>query len=579
MAKNHFMTGVLGWWKRKSIREQIFLSMLFIIVLSTGILGTVAYRTAKDTIEDNYKSAYESTLKNSSRVIDMNMDGIIEECRGFLRRAEFMEALKSTKRDGKYTFSDEIQGTLKKTARTLTDYQMWVNSITFMDLNGHLYQLNNINKGTFNFYRYYSEKSYEEENWCKETEAAKGKELFWGKNVLHAMDDQGVCMTKYLIDPYTGSSVGYLVVTISKNLLARSLVVSGNGSQSVNYMIIDEENHGDAIYFTGEDEAYSDVLNCYFGREEKKQYLFSKVKNDTTGWSVVSAIAENELGREIKAILYTVVIWAAIIGIFSVAVSAVISSGITRPLKNLEEIIARVGKGERHITEEFDYSEVGQLGQKFKNMVNTNLELSEHLMAVKLNEREAELLLLQSQINPHFLYNTLDSLYFVAIMHEDDQLADMVMALSDNFKLALNRGSKFISIADSIKWVEGYIKLQNIRYNNRFTLYVDISRDILQRRILTFILQPFIENSMYHGLEPKIGKGKISVLGWQEGTKIKLVVEDDGVGMEDLSVLNKGYGIKNVKERIRLNYGEKYGVEVESERGKGTKVTITLPAD
>ena len=273
------------------------------------------------------------------------------------------------------------------------------------------------------------------------------------------------------------------------------------------------------------------------------------------------------------------IIWAAISGIFSVAVSAVISSGITRPLKNLEEIIARVGKGERHITEEFDYSEVGQLGQKFKNMVNTNLELSEHLMAVKLNEREAELLLLQSQINPHFLYNTLDSLYFVAIMHEDDQLADMVMALSDNFKLALNRGSKFISIADSIKWVEGYIKLQNIRYNNRFTLYVDISRDILQRRILTFILQPFIENSMYHGLEPKIGKGKISVLGWQEGTKIKLVVEDDGVGMEDLSVLNKGYGIKNVKERIRLNYGEKYGVEVESERGKGTKVTITLPAD
>ena len=196
--------------------------------------------------------------------------------------------------------------------------------------------------------------------------------------------------------------------------------------------------------------------------------------------------------------------------------------------------------------------------------------------AVKLNEREAELLLLQSQINPHFLYNTLDSLYFVAIMHGDDQMAEMVEALSDNFKLALNNGSKYIKVADSVKWMQGYMKLQNMRYNNRFELFVDIRREILQRETITFIFQPFIENAMYHGLEPKIGKGKISLRGWQEQNMI-FTIEDDGVGIDDMSRLENGYGVRNVIERIKLNYGEKYGVTFESSPGNGTKVTIVVP--
>ena len=181
-------------------------------------------------------------------------------------------------------------------------------------------------------------------------------------------------------------------------------------------------------------------------------------------------------------------------------------------------------------------------------MVNTNLELSEHLMAVKLNEREAELLLLQSQINPHFLYNTLDSLYFVAIMHGDDRWQN-VEALSDNFKLALNNGSKYIKVADSVKWMQGYMKLQNMRYNNRFELFVDIRREILQRETITFIFQPFIENAMYHGLEPKIGKEDF-LRGWQEQNNYDFTIEDDGVGIDDMSRLENGYGVRNVIERI-----------------------------
>ena len=378
-----------------------------------------------------------------------------------------------------------------------------------------------------------------------------------------------------MINPSDGQGMGYMVVGLSQKLLGKSFVMGNESFDSSNFMVVDEDNQ--LVYFVGNEERENAIMQSYSNPGENHLYLFSSVTNSTTGWHIVNVVEKNEISEESKNIRLTSFLVAGCVLVVGFLMARIISRTISHPLKQLENTIAQVGEGERHITEEFDYSEVGRIGRKFKEMVNTNLELSEHLMAVKLNEREAELLLLQSQINPHFLYNTLDSLYFVAIMHGDDQMAEMVEALSDNFKLALNNGSKYIKVADSVKWMQGYMKLQNMRYNNRFELFVDISREILQRETITFIFQPFIENAMYHGLEPKIGKGKISLRGWQEQNNMIFTIEDDGVGIDDMSRLENGYGVRNVIERIKLNYGEKYGVTFESSPGNGTKVTIVVP--
>ena len=379
------------------------------------------------------------------------------------------------------------------------------------------------------------------------------------------------------INPSTREPMGFMFIGLSKKLLGRSFVMGNEGFTSSNFMVIDESQDNQIVYFEGNKSQAGEIMEAFSQPEVNHSYLFSSVKNATTGWSIVNVVEKNELSVESKRMRLVSFGLGALVLLGGFMLARIISKTITRPLKQLENTIAQVGEGKRHITEEFDYSEVGRIGQKFKEMVNTNLELSEHLMAVKLNEREAELLLLQSQINPHFLYNTLDSLYFVAIMHGDDQMAEMVEALSDNFKLALNNGSKYITVANSVKWMQGYMKLQNMRYNNRFELFVDIRREILQRETITFIFQPFIENAMYHGLEPKIGKGKISLRGWQERNNMIFTIEDDGVGIEDMSRLENGYGVRNVIERIKLNYGEQYGVTFESTPGKGTKVTIVVP--
>ena len=575
MEKKKQASGIQKAWRQLSIQNQIFLSMFLITLLGVGVLMNIVYKASVDAIEQNYRASYQSTLKNSSRVLDMNLKNIVDVGRSFLNDKSFQQILENGNKYGGSKFSSGDRTKLRKVANEMASQQVWVNYIVFTDLYGHVYQLNNINQGTYDFYMYYADKDILKEDWVKAANEAKGREVFFKDSILAVGSKAGFCYAKYMINPSDGEGMGYMVVGLSQKLLGKSFVMGNESFNSSNFMVLDEE--GKLIYFVGNEERETAIMEAFSNPEKNSLYLFSSVTNYTTGWSIVNVVEKNELSEESKGIRLISFLVAGCVLIVGFIMARIISRTISQPLKQLENTIAQVGEGERHITEEFDYSEVGRIGQKFKEMVNTNLELSEHLMAVKLNEREAELLLLQSQINPHFLYNTLDSLYFVAIMHGDDQMAEMVEALSDNFKLALNNGNKYIKVADSVKWMQGYMKLQNMRYNNRFELFVDISREILQRETITFIFQPFIENAMYHGLEPKIGKGKISLRGWQEQNNMIFTIEDDGVGIDDMSRLENGYGVRTVIERIKLNYGEKYGVTFESSPGKGTKVTIVVP--
>lgn len=568
-------SGIQKAWRQLSIQNQIFLSMFLITLLGVGVLMNIVYKASVDAIEQNYRASYQSTLKNSSRVLDMNLKNIVDVGRSFLNDKSFQQILENGNKYGGSKFSSGDRTKLRKVANEMASQQVWVNYIVFTDLYGHVYQLNNINQGTYDFYMYYADKDILKEDWVKAANEAKGREVFFKDSILAVGSKAGFCYAKYMINPSDGEGMGYMVVGLSQKLLGKSFVMGNEGFNSSNFMVLDED--GELIYFVGNEERKTAIMEAFSNPEKNSLYLFSSVTNYTTGWSIVNVVEKNELSEESKGIRLISFLVAGCVLVVGFIMARIISRTISQPLKQLENTIAQVGEGERHITEEFDYSEVGRISQKFKEMVNTNLELSEHLMAVKLNEREAELLLLQSQINPHFLYNTLDSLYFVAIMHGDDQMAEMVEALSDNFKLALNNGNKYIKVADSVKWMQGYMKLQNMRYNNRFELFVDISREILQRETITFIFQPFIENAMYHGLEPKIGKGKISLRGWQEQNDMIFTIKDDGVGIDDMSRLENGYGVRNVIERIKLNYGEKYGVTFESSPGKGTKVTIVVP--
>ncbi len=533
----------------------MILMTLSLILIFT--LGNLAYRLSERAIEQNYVSSYKSALQNSSRVLDMNLDSIVDTVRGFLNKEELQDVLKNAGSYPAGSFLPEDRKALEGVARTLAWQQALINDVVFMDLHGHHYMLSNT-RGSYEFDQYYDEHDFLLEPWSGKARQANGKEVFFGQNVLGVdLGRQVLSMAKYLIDPSTGEGMGYTVVTLSQSLVRRSYVGQEDSYASSGFLVMDEEEN--VIYYSGKKEDTASLLESYRSSREKEgagggdakkdgglaallsfaggasgDYVFAHVRNNTTGWTLLHKVDRSELSKDSSFVRTAV--W---LGGFAALVLLVV----------------------------------------FVRLLLSNQQLAEHLIATRLNEREAELLLLQSQINPHFLYNTLDSVYFLAIVHGDEQIADLVMSLSDHFKLTLNRGQKYISIRDSLQWIRGYMKIQNVRYHDRFELIEEVDESLLDHEILTFLLQPFVENAMYHGLEAKIGRGAIKIVIKKEAEELLLQIIDDGAGMEDLSAWEKGYAVRNVRERIRMNYGEAYTVTAESRPGAGTTVTIRLPAE
>ena len=238
-----------------------------------------------------------------------------------------------------------------------------------------------------------------------------------------------------------------------------------------------------------------------------------------------------------------------------------------------------MGRGKRSFYHSYGNDEVGVIGTEFQNMVMKELKLKEQISKEELLRKDSQLQLLQSQINPHFLYNTLDTLYWMALEEGAEQVADLTQALSEIFKISLSEGVEFISVGDEIRFIEDYLHIQNVRFENKFLVKILVDEEIMDMHIIKQILQPFVENAIYHGLEPKIGKGCITITGKTQEDHLIFTVEDDGVGLPDGVDVMQGYAVSNVYQRIRLHYGEKADIQFESGPGEGTTVKLILPVE
>ena len=588
MEKKKEPSGIQKAWRQLSIQNQIFLSMFLITLLGVGVLMNIVYKTSIDAIEQNYRASYQSTLKNSSRVMDMNLKNIVDVGRSFLNDEALQQILEKGNEYGgsKFTSTDRVK--LRVIANEMASQQVWVNYIVFTDLYGHVYQLNNVNQGTYDFYNYYSDKDILEESWVKQAKAAQGKEIFFRDSILKAGTKKGFSYAKYMINPSDGQGMGYMVVGLSQKLLGKSFVMGNESFDSSNFMVVDEDDQ--LVYFVGNEEGENAIMQSYSNPGENHLYLFSSVTNSTTGWHIVNVVEKNEISEESKNIRLTSFLVAGCVLVVGFLMARIISRTISHPLKQLENTIAQVGEGERHITEEFDYSEVGRIGRKFKEMVNTNLELSEHLMAVKLNEREAELLLLQSQINPHFLYNTLDSIIWMAEGKKYEDVVLMTASLARLLRQSISNEDETVLIGQEIQYVKSYLTIQKMRYKDKLEFEINVDPSINSVHIVKLVLQPIVENAIYHGLKYKKSKGMLTVNGYQKDGNAVIEIADDGVGMDEetlnrifekhkVNYRSNGVGVYNVQRRLSMYYGKEYGLSYKSEKGKGTTVTVVIPIE
>lgn len=210
--------------------------------------------------------------------------------------------------------------------------------------------------------------------------------------------------------------------------------------------------------------------------------------------------------------------------------------------------------------------------------------LIEDVYESRLIQKDYEMKALQAQINPHFLYNSLSLINWMALETDQEDIIKITLSLSTFYRTALNKGKNILRVRDEIKNMRSYLDIQLMMHDYEFDVDVQVEEDILDYNILNLILQPLIENAINHGIDLKTnGRGCIKIIGEKQNDEIVLIVSDNGVGMSNeqaesiLTNKSNGYGVKNVNERIKLYYGEQYQLKIESEIGIGTKVKVTIP--
>lgn len=331
------------------------------------------------------------------------------------------------------------------------------------------------------------------------------------------------------------------------------------------------------------------MLNRTLGGE-KKLVVYDRL--GAADWTLVGLLRSADLKREALGIRWYVLTLGLFCFVIGILLAVLIASSVHKPLQRMIGAMRKAKNGDfdTRIAER-RADEFGYLFLHYNDMVSRIKALIDELYVQKLLEQELQLKMLGSQINAHFLYNTLDSVHWIARIHKVDDISTMVFGLSKYLRLSLNEGRDEVDIGEIVQLIDSYILIQKIRYKDKFTLRLHVDESLGSCRVLKSIFQPLVENAIYHGLEKKPGKGRLDVVFRREDGCLKFVVVDDGAGMPpekltelrqllcrgEADVQGRHFALRNINAQIRIAYGPQYGIELDSRLGAGTRVTLTIP--
>ncbi len=320
--------------------------------------------------------------------------------------------------------------------------------------------------------------------------------------------------------------------------------------------------------------------------ETMSDYIYSETNN-------LEAMRK-KLDAQIRQVIALCIVICAYIIVFLMISFTTFGKKITKPIEELCAYTMEIASGSLKVSApKSNIEEIQTLSDQYDHMVLRIGELLDHVRQEQELKRKTELKLLQAQINPHFLYNTLDTIVWLAEGKRHQEVVEMVTALSSFLRMGLNNGRDFIAIRGEAEHINSYLQIQHFRYEDILDYEIGFEEGIMDFSIMKLTLQPIVENALYHGIKNCRKKGFLKISGWREGKDIFLRVEDNGIGMKPEALLKmqklvsrggedvdmrEGFGIANVAERIRLNFGADYGLSVESQYGVGTSVTVQIPA-
>ena len=335
------------------------------------------------------------------------------------------------------------------------------------------------------------------------------------------------------------------------------------------------------------DNVYGTYISQFAGHE---RLTVIQTVNQTR-WRIVGVAMMDEIMDDLGSFQTALLFISAVMIIISIIATTIISKHITRPLRRLESEMRKVETGDFEVSLPQSHSiEVESLSSSFRIMVARIKVLMKRIKATEEIKRQRELDALQAKINPHFLYNTLDSVIWMAETGDNHGVVKMVSALARLFRISIAKGHDVITLSEELLHVQNYLDIQSMRYKDKFTYSITIPPELENAPTIKLIVQPIVENSIYHGIKYLQEEGRIEIKAEAVDDGIKIIISDNGVGMKSetaAAILNpdqentvssgNGIGLRNIDERIKLSYGEKYGLSIWSEPDEGTTVTILIP--
>ncbi|WP_449536465.1 cache domain-containing sensor histidine kinase [Ferdinandcohnia sp. Marseille-Q9671] len=450
-----------------------------------------------------------------------------------------------------------------------------------------------------------------EETWYKEAVENKGifKMIGQPKNrqlssLVSYKNDEVVSGVRAVIDPVSQEVLGVILIDLKVRTVAETLVDVKLGKTGY-LTVIDEQNRPiyqpkEPLIETIPNEWLEGKRSGTFSKEvQSKQLQFIYQRSPYSNWTTIGVFPSEESIFEIREIQFYLVVFVFIILLFGIPVSYFLSNSISKPIRQLMNFMRKAEGGELRVryTEKRD-DEIGMLGKSFNKMLKQINELLRLTERHERQKREAEFRSLQANINPHFLYNTLDTIQWMARKQKAFDIAEVVESLAKLFRIGLSKGRDMIPLDKEIEHIESYLKIQQTRYREKLQYQIEVDEHVSSQYVLKFILQPLVENAIYHGIKERRGPGQIIVSAQQSNGNIRLLIQDNGAGMSESQLHEirvalkdavrrtesqgeaknkKGYGILNVQARIVLAFGEPYGITIESKEKVGTTLELVLP--
>lgn len=409
-------------------------------------------------------------------------------------------------------------------------------------------------------------------------------------------------LAKRFINTVLLEKIGYILVDVDVRYL-HNILTEGQTDVLKSIYLIDRQED---IIGSGDNENYIEKLSppLFKNMMDTENGTFTTTIDGIpmlvaystsayTGWKVVGMVPLDRLNSDILE-NQTIIILIGILGLaFSFTVSALIAASITRPINHLRAVMRKIEKGSMQVDiAKSSFVETEELADGFKRMLEKSRELYTRAYTNELRKKEAEFKALQAQINPHFLYNTLETLNYMLIIDEKYDMSRIVTNLGDILRYSINKGNDIITLEQDLQQIEKYLYIQKMRFGEKLNYQFDIQEETKQCLMLKLLIQPLVENAICHGIETKRGRGMLHISSAIEDGRLLISIEDNGVGMPaeaiekvlsgDISTedaeTHTRLGISNINHRMKIFYGEAYGLDIKSEVGKGTCVMLCLPA-